>query len=56
MKTELQLPLDELKLAIDDIIDNFNSGAEFNEDIRTRLLLLSAKLDAFVVSIYSINC
>lgn len=56
MQTEqYQLPLEQLRLVIDDIIDGFNNGAEFNQDKKTQLLLLSAKLDAFIVSLYSIN-
>lgn len=53
--TKLQLPLDELRDIIKIIIDNFNNGAEFDQDKKTQLLLLSAKLDAFIASLYSIN-
>lgn len=52
---ELQLPLDELQMVIDSIIDNFNNGAEFDDEIKNKLLLLSAKLDAFTICLYNIN-
>lgn len=55
METTYQLPLDELRLVIDDIIDGFNNGAEFDQEKKTKLLLLSAKLEAFTVSLYNIN-
>lgn len=51
MNTEL----DELQTIIDKLIDSFNDGAEFNPDIKTKLILLSAKLDSFSTCLYNIN-
>ena len=49
------LTTQELKQAIDSVIDYFNDGGDINQDFKLELLLLSAKLDAFVTSTYNIG-
>lgn len=52
---ELDKSTATLKQAIDDIIDYFNSGAEISEELRTALVLYSAKLEFFTNCLYNIN-
>ena len=52
---DLSIAINELKTAIDGVIDNFNNGIEFTDEMRLELLLFSAKLDAFCSSVYNIN-